>query len=38
MAEMKNVPAENKKEMGQVLNDLKLLAESKYEELKKANR
>ncbi len=37
MAEMKNVPAENKKEMGQVLNDLKLLAESKYEELKKFN-
>ncbi len=37
MAEMKNVPAENKKEMGQVLNDLKLLAESKYEELKKSN-
>ena len=36
MAEMKNVPAENRREMGQVLNDLKLLAENKYEELSKA--
>ncbi len=36
MPEMKNVPAESKREMGQVLNDLKLLAENKYEELKKA--
>lgn len=36
MPEMKNVPAEGKREMGQVLNDLKLLAENKYEELKKA--
>lgn len=35
MPEMKNVPAENKREMGLVLNDLKLLAENKYEELKK---
>ena len=34
MAEMKNVLPENKREMGQVLNDLKLFAESKYEELK----
>jgi phenylalanyl-tRNA synthetase alpha chain len=34
MGEMKNVPAENRREMGQVLNDLKLLAENKYEELK----
>ena len=37
MAEMKNVSPENKREMGQVLNDLKLFAENKYEELKKAN-
>ncbi|MEP6846411.1 MAG: phenylalanine--tRNA ligase subunit alpha [Panacibacter sp.] len=36
MPEMKNVPAESKREMGQVLNDLKLLAETKYEELKQA--
>ncbi|HWH62064.1 MAG TPA: phenylalanine--tRNA ligase subunit alpha [Ginsengibacter sp.] len=35
MREMKNVPAESKKEMGQVLNDLKIFAENKYEELKK---
>ena len=35
MSEMKNVPAESKKEMGQVLNDLKIFAENKYEELKK---
>jgi phenylalanyl-tRNA synthetase alpha chain len=35
MPEMKNVPAESKREIGQVLNDLKLLAENKYEELKK---
>ena len=34
MPEMKNVAAENKKEMGQLLNELKLLAENKYEELK----
>ena len=34
---MKNVPAENRREMGQVLNDLKLFAENKYEELKTAN-
>jgi len=33
MGEMKNVPPENRREMGQVLNDLKLLAENKYEEL-----
>ena len=33
MGEMKNVSPENKKQMGQVLNDLKLLAEKKYEEL-----
>ncbi|MDP4285469.1 MAG: phenylalanine--tRNA ligase subunit alpha [Bacteroidota bacterium] len=35
MGEMKNVAAENKREMGKVLNELKLFAESKYEELKK---
>src|ERR1017187_1332282 len=35
MAEMKNVAPENKREMGLVLNDLKVLAENKYEELKK---
>jgi phenylalanyl-tRNA synthetase alpha chain len=33
MGEMKNVPPESRKQMGQVLNDLKLLAEKKYEEL-----
>lgn len=32
--EMKNVPADKKKEFGQVLNDFKQLAESKYEEWK----
>lgn len=36
MPEMKNVPADNKREMGQLLNDLKLFAENKYEELKTA--
>ncbi|MEO6639512.1 MAG: phenylalanine--tRNA ligase subunit alpha [Ginsengibacter sp.] len=36
MPEMKNVPADNKREMGQLLNELKLLAEGKYEELKAA--
>jgi phenylalanyl-tRNA synthetase alpha chain len=35
MAEMKNVAPENKREMGLVLNDLKVLAENKYKELKK---
>jgi len=34
MSEMKNVPSDNRREMGQVLNDLKLFAENKYEELK----
>lgn len=34
MSEMRNVSAENKREMGQVLNELKLFAENKYEELK----
>ena len=32
--EMKNVPAEKKKEFGQILNEFKQLAESKYDELK----
>ncbi len=31
-AEMKNVPGDKKKEFGQVLNDFKQLAESRYEE------
>ncbi len=34
MAEMKNVTAEKKREFGQILNEFKLFAESKYEELK----
>jgi phenylalanyl-tRNA synthetase alpha chain len=34
MSEMRNVPPENKKEMGIALNKLKLFAENKYEELK----
>lgn len=37
MAGMKNVPAENKKVVGQVLNDFKLFTEKKYEELKGAS-
>ena len=36
MGEMKNVPSEKKKEFGQILNDFKLFAESKYEQLKTA--
>ena len=36
MGEMKNVPPENKREMGKVLNELKLFAENEYEEIKKA--
>jgi len=36
MSEMKNVPAENKKAIGQIVNDLKLFTENKYEELKLA--
>ena len=36
MGEMKNVAAENKKEAGQLLNEFKLFAEAKYEELKAA--
>jgi phenylalanyl-tRNA synthetase alpha chain len=34
--EMKNVPAEKKKEFGQILNEFKLLAESKYESSKES--
>lgn len=37
MGEMKNVAPENKREMGKVLNDLKLFAENKFEELKSAS-
>jgi phenylalanyl-tRNA synthetase alpha chain len=37
MSEMRNVPAENKKTFGQIINDLKLFTENKYEELKKLN-
>ncbi len=33
--EMKNVPAEKKKEFGQILNEFKQLAESKYDESKR---
>ncbi|MEO6187456.1 MAG: phenylalanine--tRNA ligase subunit alpha [Ginsengibacter sp.] len=34
MAEMKNVASADRREMGKLLNDLKLFAENKYEELK----
>ncbi|MFL9481922.1 phenylalanine--tRNA ligase subunit alpha [Chitinophagaceae bacterium LWZ2-11] len=34
MGEMKNVPNDQKKAFGQILNDFKLFVESKYEELK----
>lgn len=34
MGEMKNVPAELKKQAGQLLNDFKIFAETKYNELK----
>ncbi len=34
MGEMKNVPAENKKGLGQLLNDFKIFAENKYDQLK----
>lgn len=37
MSDMKNVSPEKKREMGQLLNDLKLLAEKKYNELKETN-
>jgi len=33
-AEMRNVPNENKKEFGQKLNELKVIAEARYEEVK----
>lgn len=36
MGEMKNVPADKKKEFGQILNDFKLFTEQKYEDLKQA--
>ncbi|MEO6733390.1 MAG: phenylalanine--tRNA ligase subunit alpha [Ferruginibacter sp.] len=36
MGEMKNVAADKKREFGQLLNEFKLFAESKYEELKAA--
>lgn len=36
MGEMKNVPAEQKKEAGQLLNEFKVFAESKFQELKSA--
>jgi phenylalanyl-tRNA synthetase alpha chain len=35
--EMKQVPADKKKEFGQILNEFKQLAESKYDEVKSAN-
>ena len=38
MAEMKNVPNEKKREFGQVLNEFKIFAENKYEELKSVTR
>jgi phenylalanyl-tRNA synthetase alpha chain len=34
MAEMRNVPNEKKREFGQILNEFKIFAENKYEELK----
>src|ERR1700684_3925443 len=34
--EMKNVPADKKKEFGQILNEFKQLAETKYESVKTA--
>lgn len=37
MGEMKNVAAENKKEAGQLLNEFKLFAEGKYEEIKSSS-
>ena len=36
MGEMKNVPNEQKREFGQILNDFKLFVENKYTELKEA--
>ncbi len=37
MGEMKNVPAEQRREFGQVLNDFKLFTEAKYEALKESS-
>jgi phenylalanyl-tRNA synthetase alpha chain len=37
MGEMKNVPAEQRREFGQVLNDFKLFTEAKYEALKEVS-
>jgi phenylalanyl-tRNA synthetase alpha chain len=37
MGEMKNVPVEQKKEAGQMLNEFKLFAENKYETLKESS-
>jgi phenylalanyl-tRNA synthetase alpha chain len=37
MGEMKNVPNEQKKEFGQILNEFKLFVEGKYDELKNAS-
>ncbi len=37
MGEMKNVPAEQRREFGQVLNDFKLFTEARYEALKAAS-
>src|ERR1035437_510551 len=36
MAEMKNVPNEKKREFGQILNEFKIFAENRYEELKQS--
>src|SRR5574338_692727 len=36
MAEMKNIPAEKRKEFGQLMNEFKVVAETKYESLKSA--
>src|SRR5215467_609482 len=36
MGEMRNVPADQKKEFGQILNDFKTLVENKFDELKRA--
>lgn len=37
MGEMKNVPADRKKEFGQILNDFKQFTEAKYQALKEAS-
>ncbi|HEY4967391.1 MAG TPA: phenylalanine--tRNA ligase subunit alpha [Puia sp.] len=36
--EIKNVPSDRKKEFGQILNEFKILAETKYDEVKTVNR